>query len=252
MSSRNHLSLLLCAALVSSCASTLNSEPWSMIGEGSESITVSSGWSDYEAELKMHQDPGDSLGLGAEAEGTGTSTLEPQYGGALTYSRFLSDDVKVGVGIEYRNFDPGPVTPISSEMDGDAFGTTHYMLSSTYYLDPRGEDLRMRPFVGLMLGYVPEVPLDVTVTYAPGWTEETSLVGDEYWSLGMQLGASYLVRDDVTFDFGLLYEVALDSSDGSATLNDVPPPFPPGTGLPLDGEVSPGGLIFFFGVTWYL
>ncbi|MDP6520278.1 MAG: hypothetical protein QF411_10305 [Planctomycetota bacterium] len=253
MISKHLLPLVFGAALMSSCASTLNSEPWSQIGKGTNSITSSAGWSIYEAELKLHQDPGGSLlpVVDVEAEGTATSHLDPQYGGAVTFSHYISDDVKLGLSLEYRNFDPEPVTPISSELDGDPFGTTHIILGSTYYMDPQGASQRLRPFIGASIGYIPEVPLDATVTYVPGWTEETSLVGDEYWSLGVQVGASYLLRDDVTFDCGLLYETAIEKSKGGTTLNDVPPPFPPGVGMPIEGEVSPSGLIFFFGMTFY-
>jgi hypothetical protein len=225
----------------------LDGDPWENADAGTHSLGVSSGWALYEAEVRL-QDRSGTPDLGS---GSDTTDLDPTGGVALKYQYFLNSNVALGAIVEQRTFDPDVVRPLSSDIDGDDYTTYHYLLSSRFFTDPLGEDGRWKAFLGADLGYVDQVELDATVTYAPGFVERVTLNGDSYFTLGLVGGLSYLISDHISFEFGAFYEWPLDSSDDTLVLN-----IPDGLGGTnpnnVDGQVYPEGLIGFLTLTYYL
>ena len=83
-----------------------------------------------------------------------------------------------------------------------------------------------------------------------GINERVALSGDSFFTLNPVIGGSYLMRDNLSMEFGAFYEFPLDSSDDSVVLN-VPVP---GVGIvpsQLDAEVYPDGFIGFVGLSYY-
>ena len=238
-----------CFALLSfglaSCAE-LQSRPWSQIGAGTHTLGASTGWAFYEADVELTDTTGNPvLGTGSDS-----TDLDPIGGGALKYNYFVTDNIALGFIFEFRTFDPDPVAPLESEIDADEYTSEHYLLSTRYWSDPFGSDLRWKWFTGLDLNYSPGVDLDATVIYAPGFIERVSLSGDEFWTLNPVLGISYLLRDNLSMEAGGFYEFPLDTTDDTLTLN-----IPNGLGQTeaniVDGELEPQGLILFVGLTYY-
>ncbi|MEZ5979206.1 MAG: hypothetical protein R3F34_13415 [Planctomycetota bacterium] len=239
------------AALVAlpSCAvfsQPLEHEPWSTIGAGTQTVGVSSGWAVYEAKVELD----DLDGTPALGSGSDTTDLVPVFGAALKYQYFFSPRFALGGIVERRTFDPDPVQPLASPIDGDDYTTYHFLLTSRFFTDPLGEDGRWKAFGGFDLGYIPKVDLDATVEYAPGFVERITLKGDEYFTIGAVAGLSYLVNDWMTFEMGAFYEWSIDPSEDVITLN-IPDGLGGTNANHVDGKVFPQGLIGFPGVTFY-
>ena len=140
-------------------------------------------------------------------------------------------------------------------MDLDDFGTTHLIVEARYQLDPIDSANRLRPFAGVQLGFVPEVKADGVARYganafSPAVTEEISLEGTEFFTLGFVAGASYLIQEGLTADFGAFYEYALSPTKDQLVLD--PYPGVPGFEDPstYDGELTESGVYLTFGLTW--
>lgn len=208
---------------------------------------LSSGWAFYEAEVELSDIGG---GLGGES-GKDTSDLEPVFGFALKYSRFLSENFSIGGIFELRTFDGTPTEPLTGEIDPDVFTSLHFLLSSRYFTDPLESMPRVKLFGGVDLGYVDGIALDATVTYpAPGvLPEPITLEGDRFFTVAAVAGASVWAGDWLgvasSIDVGGFYEWALDPSEDVVTLQAL--------GVPNDvaGTVFPGGLILFVGASFY-
>lgn len=246
------LSLLLSAA--AGCkAPDLEQAPWTYAQAGGNALGASTGWAFYEAEAEIKGTGGALVG----ASSSDTIDLEPRYGGAIKYQHFFTDNFSLGAIAEFRRFDPdeanfGLVPGSTTSIQGDEFTTYHFLIAGRFFFDPMGSEGRWRPFVGLDLGYVPDVELDADVVLAPGLPPgKLELEGDEFYTLAPVVGVSYLWSDHLSFDFGAFYEFALDSTDDSGSL-DVPVP---GVGVVpsgFDAELEPEGLIVFAGLTYYL
>ncbi|MEZ5973589.1 MAG: hypothetical protein R3E96_01735 [Planctomycetota bacterium] len=112
-------------------------------------------------------------------------------------------------------------------MDIDSFGTNHFILDVRYVADPMGPDKRWRPYAAVQFGYVPGIEADGTADYGdafagvgfPGTVEDITLNGDEFFTLGGLVGASYLLRDGLSLDLSAFYEVALDPTEDTLVLN---------------------------------
>ena len=238
--------LLGCLTLGLASCQSLNHDAWSQVGKGSNELVVSSGWSVYEAKVDVE---GQSGALTGET-GSDSTDLEPNFGMGLRYSHFVTDNWSVGLLLEYRSFDADPVMPIAAELDADDYESTHIILANRWYGSPFGEEDRWRPVAGIDVGFIPEIELDATVNYGPGLSEEISVEGDSYWTVGALLGLTCLLTDNMAASFGIFYEFPLDSSDDSVVLN-VPVP---GVGIvpsQLDAEVYPDGFIGFVGLSYY-
>ena len=223
-------------------APELTQDPWSAWGAGTHTLGASTGWAVYEAEVELTGTSGPLTGQ----NGSDPTDLEPRWGAALKYQYLLNDNFALGAIVEARTFDPDPVAPLSASIDGDDYTSLHFLLTSRYYFDGLGATKRWRPYIGLDLGYVPEVDIDATVDYSPlpVPSESITLSGDEYWTLSPLVGLQYLLSDRLSLDFGAFYDFALDSTDDTITLTNV--------GSTVDGEVTPEGLIFFVGVGYAL
>lgn len=235
----------LSALCLSSCT-TLEHPAWSKVGKGTNELTVSSGWAIYEAEVSVEGQDGALAG----ESGSDTTDLEPNFGAGLRYSHFLTDNWSLGLLFEYRSFNADPVMPIAAEIDADDYESSHFILANRFYGNTFGEEDRWRLVGGIDLGYVPKVELDATVNYAPGVSEDISVEGDEYWTIGALVGLSYLMRDNLALSFGAFYEFPLDSSDDSVVLN-VPVPGVGTVPSRLDAEVDPQGLIGYIGLSYF-
>ena len=250
----NKITLLSLVALLASC-STIKSyhqedleNPWSSIGKGSSSVGMSTGWAFYGAEAEAE---GQDILL--NNNGTDTTTLTPRYGGALKYSRFITDNVSLGFIYEHRNFEADPVAPLEATLIAEPFSTDHFIISTRYWGSPTGNQRRWIPFSGIDLGYIPEVDFgEVQVDYpaaqnAAGVLDETiNIVGSDYWTLAIVAGASYMVRPGLSLDLGAFYEWAITPGSDTLELQS-----PPGGGADVDVEVWPSGLILFGGLSWY-
>ena len=224
---------------------------------GRSFVGVSSGWAFVEADVDLKNGTGPLTNPPGSDVGSSTTDLDPVFGLGLKYFRYLTNNWLVGVIFEHRIFDPESTRPLSADLDIDDFGTNHFILDARYQWDPIDNNRRLRPFAGVQLGYVPEISADGTASYAaipgngiPATTEEVSLDGDAFFTLGFVAGASYLIRENLTFDFGAFYEYALNPTKDTITLN--PYPSIPGLNEPTtyDGELIERGLYLTAGLSW--
>ncbi len=233
-----------CLTLALASCQPLKHDAWSQVGKGTNEITASTGWAAYEARVRL-DDP-------TPGEGSASTRLEPNYGGGLRFSHFITDSWSLGLLLEYRSFDADPVTPLTAELDAHDYESSHFILANRFYGNTFGEENRWRVMAGIDLGYIPKIQLDATVTYPAalgGGTEDISVEGDSYATLGGLLGLTYMMRDNMAFSFGATYEFPLDSSDDSVVLT---PPNAGGLMVPVDAEVKPDGFLAFVGLSFFL
>lgn len=223
-----------------SCTS-LEKEPWAKTEAGSHGLSLLTGTTAYEAEVRAQGVDGPIAGLSDSTE----TTLDPKFGVQLEYTYFVLDDFGIGAGGGVRRFDPTSTELFGAGFDADEFQTTHLFLTTRYFLPALGDAKRWRPLVGIDLGYVPEVDLDSTVDYGGGFTQPVHYDGDAYWSLGFRAAFACLLSDALSFEIGSFYEVPLDSSDATFTL-DIP-----GAGSSdVAGEILPSGFVFYVGLAY--
>jgi hypothetical protein len=235
--------LALTAAFLASCA-TLKSEPYSEFGKGQTVVGASTGWAFYEAKAQA----GGLSGVLEGRQGTDTTTLKPNYGGAIKLHHMVTDRIALGGIIELRSFDPDSLQPLDATLTASDFETIHLIASSRYFFDPFGPGRRWRPFAGLDLSYIPDVALgDVEVDYSPSPipTETINVTGSAYWSIGFVAGAQYLLRDHLTLDMGGFYEYSFTPSEATVAFENL-------GGAEAKMELFPRGLILFVGLTYSL
>ena len=231
---------LFVAVCAASCAS-LEREPWAKTKSGEHSLTLLTGTTAYEAEIDVTAEDGPIAGLSDSAE----STLDPEFGVQLEYGYFVADDFSLGAAAGARRFDPDSVELFGAGFDGDSFWTTHLYLTSRYFLPAFGDEERWRVYLGLDLGYVPAVDLDATVDYGGGFTQDVSYEGDAFWQVAMRAAIACLLTDRLSVELGSQYEIPLDSSDDTITL-DIP-----GAGTSnVASEILPEGFVFFLALTY--
>jgi len=256
-------SLLLAASFgMPSCASIADPNAmWPEDSTGTHQFGVSSGWAFTQAdvELKNGTGPLADPGLGGNPNGASTTDLEPVFGLGLRYMYYLTNNWAVGGIVEHRIFDPESTRPLNADVDIDDFGTNHFVLDVRYVMDPIGEKKRWRPYFALQLGYVPGIDADGVVDYGdafagvgqPGVTEDISLDGDSFITAGALAGASYLLRDGLSFDVSVFFEKAITSTEAPLVLNPVPGVPVLGVESRYDGSLQEEGLYFTFGLSWY-
>ncbi|MEL6716737.1 MAG: hypothetical protein AAFP86_23370, partial [Planctomycetota bacterium] len=84
----------------------------------------------------------------------------------------------------------------------------------------------------------------------PETIEDVSLEGDDFFTLGFLVGASYLLREDLTLDFGAFYEFMLDPTEDTIELQPFPNS-PPLDGVStFDGELVESGLYLSVGLSF--
>jgi opacity protein-like surface antigen len=246
---------ILGLVLAASCASPLQhfSEPlsapaWSDKGEGTRSVGFSSGWAYYGAEIEAEGVSGALVDEGVPQTGTDTMDFSPRYGGAVKYDYSVTDSLSLGLRAEVRNFEADPISALSATLTADPFSTYHLVATSRYHLEPFGHENRWRPFVGLDLGYIPGVDLGSVAVDYPAETGIPSEAGEikasSYLSMAVGGGASYLLRDNLSFDMGAFYEWAFTPGKERLKLANL-------GGAEADIEVWPGGFLVFFGLTWF-
>lgn len=225
---------------------------------GKNVFAVSSGWAFVEAAVDLENGTGPLAdpSIGGSDVGDSRADLEPVFGLGLRYSHYITHNWLIGLLYEYRIFDPESTRPLSADVDIDDFGTHHFILDTRYQFDTVDKAKRLRPYVGVQLGFVPGIDADGTVSYEavnslglPATSERINLDGDSFFTLGFVAGASYLIRENMTFDFGAFYEYALNPTSDQLVLDpyDVPPLDQPST---YDGELLERGLYLAFGVSW--
>ena len=239
--------LCSCNGLTQDAGASDPSRYWEGIGAGTHTLGASSGWGIFSAEVAL-EDTSGSPDLGS---GTDDTDLEPIAGGAAKYNYFFTDNFALGGIVEFRTFEADPVAPLESTISPDEYTSIHYLLTTRYYTDPLESNPRIKLFGGIDLGYIDGISLDATVQYSPSFQERVTLEGDEYWTLGFVAGASYWLAESLSVEFGAFLELPLDSTDDDLILN-----IPQGGGGTdanlVSGEVTPEGLIFFLGLTYYI
>ena len=237
-----------------SCSLIHKDIAWPEDMTGKNLVGVSSGWAFAEATVVLENGQG---GLASPPNDVGKSKtdLDPVFGLGLKYFRYMTNNFLLGAIIEHRIFDPESTRPLSADVDLDDFGTTHLVLEARYQLDPIDDANRLRPFAGVQFGFVPEVKADGVARYganafSPAVTEEISLEGSEFFTLGFVAGASYLIQQGLTADFGVFYEYALNPTKDQLVLD--PYPGVPGFEEPstYDGELYESGIYLTWGLTW--
>ncbi len=225
---------------------------------GKNTFGVSSGWAFTRADVDLSNGTGplaDPI-LGGSDVGSSTTDLDPVFGIGLKYFHYLTNNWLLGFIYEYRIFDPESTRPLSADVDIDDFGTNHFIIDGRYQFDPVDRAKRLRPFVGVQLGYVPGIDADGTVSYAPvsalglpATSENINLDGDGFFTLGFIAGASYLIRENMTFDVGAFYEFALNPTQDVLVLDPYSTP-PLDQPTSYDGELLESGLYLTAGVSW--
>lgn len=226
---------------------------------GRNILGVSTGWAFVEADVDLENGAGPLADpvLGGSDVGSSTTDLDPVFGIGLKYQRYVTNNILLGFIFEHRIFDPESTRPLSADVDIDDFGTNHFILDARYQFDPVDRAGRLRPFAGVQLGYVPEVNADGEVRYdavpalgLAATTEDIELEGDGFFTLGFVAGASYLLREDLTFDFGAFYEFALAPTKDELVLNPYPNNPPLNEPSTYDGELLERGLYLSAGFSW--
>lgn len=226
---------------------------------GKNVVGVSSGWAFAQADVDLSNGRGplaDPI-LGGSDVGSSTTDLDPVFGIGLKFQRYLTNNWILGLIYEYRIFDPESTRPLSADVDIDDFGTNHFILDARYQFNPIDKAERFRPFVGVQLGYVPEVRADGETRYDPvgplgisATREELSLEGDAFFTLGFVAGGSYLLRDSMTLDFGIFYEYALNPTEDELVLQPFPNNPPLDGPSSYDGELLESGVYLTAGLSW--
>lgn len=226
---------------------------------GRHVLGVSSGWAFVEADVDLSNGTGPLANpvIGGSDVGSSSTDLDPVFGIGLKYYHYITNNWLAGFIFEHRIFDPEPTRPLNADVDIDDFGTNHFVIEGRYQFDPVDRAKRLRPFVGIQLGYVPEVSADGEVRYEAidalglaATSEDISLDGDAFFTLGFVAGASYLIREDMTFDFGAFYEYGLNATEDRLVLD----PYdggPLGDPSEYDGELLESGLYLTAGLSWY-
>lgn len=240
--------LLSCLGLAAlgSCSALgqpLTSEPYSEFGAGKTVLGASTGWAFYGAEATA----AGTSGVLEGDSGSDTTTLTPNYGGAIKLGHMISDQVLIGGIVELRSFDPDPIAPLSATLTADDFETWHIILSTRYFFDAFGSSRRWRPFAGIDLSYIPDVSLgEVRVDYPDASMipdEFKQVTGSDYWAIGAVGGVNYLITDHVTLDLGAFYEYSLTTSDASVSFDNL-------GGATADIAIRPQGLVLFAGLSY--
>ena len=256
------LSLLACLG-GTSCASLTDPDAlWPEDSTGLYQFGVSSGWAFVEADVELENGTGPlaNPALGGNPLGASTTDLDPVFGLGLKFFYYVAHNWSIGAIIEHRIFDPESTRPLNADVDIDDFGTNHFLLDLRYVMDPIGKNKRWRPFVALQLGYVPEVEADGVVSYGdafdgigfPNQSENIELNGDDFFTAGAVAGAAYLLRDGLSLDMAVFYEVALDPTEDQLVLDPLPPGTPVfGSPSVYDGKLTEEGLYLSFGLSWY-
>lgn len=253
------LAAVFAPAFVSCASLTDNSVSWPDDMTGRHVVGASSGWAFVEADVDLSNGTGplaDPI-FGGTDVGSSTTDLDPVFGLGLKYFHYLTNNWMIGLIYEHRIFDPESTRPLSADLDIDDFGTNHIILDLRYQFDAMGKNRRFRPFVAVELGYVPEVRADGEARYEAipplGITptrEDVSLKGDGFMTLGFVAGGSWLLRENLTFDFGAFYEFALDPTEDTITLNPFPNNPPLNQPSTYDGELLESGLYLSAGLSW--
>lgn len=193
----------------------LQDEPWSHAGPGTHVLAGGAGfgWADFDMRVE---------GVGGFLDGmvgTDSGDLQPEAGGRIAYQYVVSERFRIGAAAEVRHIEAEPVAPLGigailPQLQAQDFTTLHLMLQPRWYSDPLPQAPRWKLFCGADLAWIPDVELDATIVYGGGVFEPTHFDGDDYFTVAPVLGASYLVTDRWTLDFGALYEVSLgDTAD---------------------------------------
>ena len=226
---------------------------------GKNIIGASTGWAFVEADADLENGTGPLANpvLGGSDVGSSTTDLDPVFGAALKYYKFLNHNWSIGGIYEHRIFDPDSTRPLSADLDIDDFGTNHFIFDVRYWFNAIDRDRRLRPFAAIQLGYIPEVSADGVVRYEaipslglPATEEDIKLDGDEFFTLGFVVGGSYMIQQDITFDFAAFYEFALDPTEDTITLNPYEGAPVVGTASTYDGELLESGLYLSVGLSW--
>lgn len=237
------LSPVLLPVLLGAC-SALEKQPYENFGKGATVVGASTGWALYEAKAEA----GGLSGVLQGRQGSDTTELQPNYGGALKLHHMVTDRIALGGIVELRSFNPDPIQPLDAKLTAGDFETLHLIASSRYFFDPFGPERRWRPFAGLDLSYIPEVKLgDVEVDYAPSPIpkEIVHVTGGHYWAIGLVGGVSYLLNDDLSFDIGGFYEYAFTPGEATVAFQNL-------GGAEAKMELWPRGFIMFVGLTYSL
>ena len=263
-SSRAVFGGLLLTACVSATSCASFSDPnaqWPEDSTGTHQFAISSGWAFAQAdvELKNGTGPLADPALGGNPNGASTTDLEPVFGLGLRYQYYLTNNWAIGGIIEHRIFDPESTRPLNADVDIDNFGTNHFVFDVRYVMNPVGVKKRIRPYFALQLGYVPGIDADGVVDYGdsfagigqPGVTEDINLDGDSFITVGALAGASYLLRDGLSFDVSMFFEKAVTATEAPLILNPVPGTPVLGVESRYDGSLQEEGLYFTFGLSWY-
>jgi len=234
---------------------------WPEDSTGTYQFGISSGWAFVEADVELVNGTGPLAdpALGGNPTGASTTDLDPIFGLGLRLMYFFSNNFAVGGIIEHRIFDPESTRPLNADVDIDEFGTNHFVLDFRYVADPMGKNKRWRPYAALQFGYVPELEADGTVRYGDalagvGFTdtnERITLKGDEFFTGGVLAGASYLLRDGLSLDMSVFYEVALDPSEDDLVLDPIPGTPVLGNPSVYEGSLEEEGVYISFGLSWY-
>lgn len=236
------LTTLILASCVNLTPPPLQREAWAGVGEGTTSYGVSSSWAFYDAEFQA----AGTGGVLAGQSGVDTTDLTPRYGAGFKASHYFTDHVSVGLTAEVRSFEAGPVTPLAATLTVDSFETYHLQISGRYWLDPRGDQNRLRPFIGCDIGYVPDVNFGaVRVDYPTFPSEDIQIDSESYYTMAAVIGASYLWNDHMSVDFGAFYEFPLTPGEAEMSFSNL-------AGATADVEVAPEGIVCFFGLSFYL
>ena len=251
--------LALALAFLCSCNSIIKPDArWADDVTGTQLVGVSSGWAFVESDVTLENGEGPLADpvLGGNDRGASTTDLDPVFGIGLKYLYYLSHNWSISGVYEHRIFDPDSTRPLEADVDLDEFGTNHFILGLRYTLNARG---RWRPYFAIQLGYVPEVSADGTVDYGDSFAslgfsdiqEEISLNGSDFFTLGLVAGASYLLRDNLSFDASIFYETTLNDTEDTLELTPTP-----GTGIlgettTYDGSLNEEGVYLAFGLSWY-
>lgn len=252
-----HFALLVCAALLASCASSSRAveDDWSLTRAGSfgvgGALGVASGYEVDSVVAVRDANFGDPSSVHGDLDG--------KFGAALSAEYFVVDDLAVFAGAETRLFEPDLGQDLIQFGDIDQL---EIFLGTRWFLPVRWlESRRLRPYLHLKLAYIPAVDFDMTTTLPfPDPLNDAVLRspyrGSSYWSLGAGAGLAYRLSGHWYARLAFFYEWSLNESSASG----VPSSLQGTTGnafvddimnaLEYDISLDPQGWIGFAGISY--
>lgn len=225
----------------------LQREPWAAFQPGTVGIGIRPGLftlygidGEFESQNLVTGDPVNLADSG---------DLVGRFGLALRGELFLSEEVQVSLGLDYRLYDIENLTPIQGlDVLLDTAQSNQVYVGYRYNFPPFEPHPRTRPFLQATISYLPGFDIDGIVDLSSFGSSSlpVSTSTDGSWVWGAATGMVHQWSDSTFLEWGVLYERPLTDLDAVISFNH------PSLALPdIQSELRPTGFIGFVGLSTY-